>query len=92
MRLPSVSLAVIPMHADRHGIRPRESFDIDTFPNLEHVQVELLSGLLTLTHAEEIAMYRRAWDELMSLAVLGDGVQSLIRTALSVLDEAPGEG
>ncbi|MCD0447660.1 helix-turn-helix transcriptional regulator [Actinocorallia sp. API 0066] len=91
MRLPTVFVAVIPMDTDRRGVRPRESFDISTFPDHEHVQVELLSGLLTLTHPEELAMYRQAWDALMSRAVHGDGVRALIGRALEALDgEAEG--
>jgi transcriptional regulator with XRE-family HTH domain len=87
MRLPAISLAVIPMHADRRGIRPRESFGINTFLGSEHVQVELLSGLLTLTHPDEVAMYRQAWDDLFGLGVVGDELRALIDEALHQLGD-----
>jgi len=47
MRLPSVQLAVIPMDADRRGLRPRESFDIT---DTSLVTVEMVTGFLSLTH------------------------------------------
>ena len=57
--LPSVSLAVIPLDADRRGRRPRESFEI-TDSGL--VTIEMLTGFLSLTHPDEIAAYVTAWD------------------------------
>ncbi|MDL4770707.1 DUF5753 domain-containing protein [Actinomadura xylanilytica] len=88
MRLPSVyAVAIIPMNSGRRGIRARESFEIDTFPNGSvEAQVELLSGLLTLTHPEDVALYRRAWDDLFGLAVIGKEARALIRSALAALD------
>jgi hypothetical protein len=87
-RLPSVyAVAIIPMGIDRRGVRARESFEIDTFPDggIE-AQVELLSGLMTLTHPEDVAMYRRAWDDLFRLAVVGDDARALIRSALAAVE------
>ncbi len=86
MHLPAVSLAIIPMGIDRDGARARESFDIDAFADGSvKAYVELLSGLLTLTHPDDVAIYRRAWDDLFALAVVGDGATSLIRSALAAL-------
>lgn len=89
MRLPSVfAVAVIPMGIDRHGIRARESFEIDVFPDGSvEAQVELLSGLLTLTHPDDVALYRRAWDDLFDLAVVGHDARALIRSCLASLEE-----
>ena len=85
MRLPAVSMAIIPMNADRHGVRARESFVIDTFTDTAvEARIELLSGLLTLTHPEDVALYRRAWDDLVALAVVGDDARALIRAALAL--------
>ena len=68
MRLPSVSLGIIPMRASRRGYRPRESFDIT---DSDLVSIELLSGFLSLTHPDEIAVYVTAWEQLYSIAVHG---------------------
>jgi transcriptional regulator with XRE-family HTH domain len=88
-RLPGVyAMAVIPMSIDRRGIRARESFEIDTFPGgAVEAQVELLSGLLTLTHPDDVAMYQRAWDDLFGLAVVGDNARVLIRSAVASLED-----
>jgi transcriptional regulator with XRE-family HTH domain len=53
-RLPSVSLGVIPLDADRSAGWPIESFWM--FDD-ERVCVELVSGYLTVTQPREIAMY-----------------------------------
>jgi transcriptional regulator with XRE-family HTH domain len=87
MRLPSVLLAVIPLNADRHGFRPRESFDI-TDSSL--VTVEMLTGFLSLTHPDEIGAYVTAWEQLLSIAVRGRAARALIRVAMAELDEPAG--
>jgi transcriptional regulator with XRE-family HTH domain len=84
MRLPSVQLAIIPMGADRRGLRPRESFDV-TDSSL--VTVEMLTGFLSLTHPEEIAAYVTAFDQLLSIAVRGSAARTLIREAVAALDD-----
>jgi transcriptional regulator with XRE-family HTH domain len=86
MRLPSVQLAIIPLDADRRGLRPRESFDI-TDSSL--VTVEMLTGFLSLTHPEEIAAYVTAFDQLLSIAVRGSAARTLIREAITALDDPP---
>jgi transcriptional regulator with XRE-family HTH domain len=87
MTLPSVSLSIIPMRADRHGRRPRESFDIT---DSDLVTIEMLTGFLSLTHPDEIAAYVTAWEQLYSIAVRGRKARALIRDALAALDEAGG--
>jgi Domain of unknown function (DUF5753) len=89
MRLPSVSLGIIPMRADRHGHRPRESFDVT---DSDLVTIELLSGFLSLTHPDEIAVYAMAWKQLYSIAVHGRKARVLVQGALDGLDEAIGDG
>jgi transcriptional regulator with XRE-family HTH domain len=89
MRLPSVLLGVVPMNADRRGLRPRESFDI-TDSSL--VTVEMLTGFLSLAHPDEIDAYVTAWEQLLSIAVRGRAARALIRAALAGLDELPGGG
>ena len=86
-RLPSVSLCIIPMDADRRGHRPRESFDIT---DSDLVTIELLSGFLSLTHPDEIGAYVTAWEQLFSIAVQGKAARTLIRDALAALDERDG--
>lgn len=83
MMLPSVDLAVIPVSADRHGHRPRESFDI-TDESL--VTVEMLTGFLSLTHPDEIAAYVTAFGQLSSIAVRGGAARAIVRRAMAALD------
>jgi transcriptional regulator with XRE-family HTH domain len=83
MRLPSVSLGIIPMGGDRRGHRPRESFDIT---DSDLVTIELLSGFLSLTHPDEIGAYVTAWEHLFSIAVQGKAAHRLISDALAALD------
>ncbi|MDX6738575.1 DUF5753 domain-containing protein [Actinocorallia sp. A-T 12471] len=82
MRLPSVSLGVIPMEADRNGARPRETF-IVTDDRL--VNVELVSGYLSLTDPAEVGKYLAVWETLFGLAVHGDACAELIEKALTTL-------
>lgn len=87
MRRPSVSLGIIPRTADRTingpGVWPEESFIIT---DTEQVNVELISGYLSITQPTEIAMYLAAWDRLFALAIHGDRARALIRTALEALE------
>ncbi|MEV6984697.1 helix-turn-helix transcriptional regulator [Sphaerisporangium sp. NPDC051017] len=91
-RLPAVTLWIVPMDVDREGVRPRESFDINTFPGHREVMVELLSGLLTLNHLDDLEMYQTAWDDLRSIAVRGAEARALVRRALERLDPGRGDG
>lgn len=83
MRRPSVSLGVIPRTIDRQRTLPAESF---TFSDGDRVTVELVSGYLSVTHPDEIALYEAAWERLFGLAVHGDRAVTLIRQALAGLD------
>ncbi len=89
MRWPSVSLGVIPRTADRSvngfGVWPDESFLIT---DARLVNVELVSGYLSLTQPDEVDFYVRAWDRLFALAVFGDPVARMIESALAGLGRA----
>jgi hypothetical protein len=80
--LPSTSIGIIPMTADR-GLRPVEGFWI--FDN-DRVNVELVSGWLTLTRPREVAMYADAFARLSEQAVYGTKARGLITSAIDALD------
>ncbi|MFC5834050.1 Scr1 family TA system antitoxin-like transcriptional regulator [Nonomuraea insulae] len=82
--LPSISLGIIPLGADRSTIWPTEGFFM--FDDAE-VTVELVSGHLTVTRPHEIGMYAGAFTDLAGLAVYGKSARTLIRSALAALDE-----
>jgi hypothetical protein len=50
------------------------------------VNVELVSGCLTVTHPREIAMYGQAFDQLWEVAVFGAAARALITAAIDILD------
>ncbi|MET8379764.1 helix-turn-helix domain-containing protein [Streptomyces microflavus] len=80
--LPNVSLGVVPMRPDRERW-PAEGFWIyDT----AQVNVELISGYLTITQPSEVTMYAETFAELAALAVYGAPARALITSAL----DAPG--
>ncbi|MCT9109213.1 helix-turn-helix domain-containing protein [Streptomyces mirabilis] len=79
--LPNVSLGVVPMRPDRERW-PAEGFWIyDT----AQVNVELISGYLTLTQPSEVAMYAETFAELAALAVYGTNARALITAAMDRL-------
>jgi transcriptional regulator with XRE-family HTH domain len=79
--LPHVSMGVVPMAADRERW-PAEGFWLyDT----AQVNVELISGYLTITQPGEIAMYAEAFAELAALAVYGASARTLITAAADAL-------
>ncbi len=79
--LPNVSLGVVPMRPDRERW-PAEGFWIyDT----AQVNVELISGYLTLTQPSEVGMYAETFAELAALAVYGAPARALITSALDAL-------
>lgn len=79
--LPNVSLGVVPMTPDRERW-PAEGFWIyDT----AQVNVELISGYLTITQPSEVAMYAETFAELPALAVYGARARALITSALDAL-------
>ena len=80
--LPSVSVGVIPMGLERAAAWPVEDFWIfDERP----VNVELVSGWLTLTQPREIAMYGRTFGELPDIVVRGAQARALITAAIDAL-------
>ncbi|MFD5507262.1 helix-turn-helix domain-containing protein [Streptomyces sp. NPDC059761] len=79
--LPNVSLGVVPMAPDRQRW-PAEGFWIyDT----TQVNVELVSGYLTITQPSEVAMYADTFAELAGLAVYGAPARSLITSVMDSL-------
>ncbi len=80
--LPSVSLGIIPMGLERDVIWPVEDFWI--FDSAQ-VNVELVSGWLTLTQPREIAAYAKAYEDLSDLAVRGAKARALITAAINAL-------
>ncbi len=80
--LPNVSLGIIPNNVDRSLMWPVETFFL--FDNRQ-VNVELVSGYLTITEPREIAMYAKAFAELASSAVYGAEAKGIIIEALQAL-------
>jgi transcriptional regulator with XRE-family HTH domain len=80
--LPSVSLGIIPMGLERDVVWPVEDFWVfDT----AQVNVELVSGWLTLTQPREIAAYAKTFGDLSDLAVRGANARALITKAIDAL-------
>jgi hypothetical protein len=83
--LPSISLGIIPLDADRSVMWPIEAFSM--FDD-EQVVVELVSGRLSITQPSEIAMYSDVFAALAKQAVYGAPARALIANAISALDTA----
>ncbi|MEU4355723.1 helix-turn-helix domain-containing protein [Streptomyces virginiae] len=79
--LPNVSLGVVPMRPDRERW-PAEGFWIY---DATQVNVELISGYLTITQPSEVAMYAETFAELAALAVYGAPARALITSAMDAL-------
>jgi transcriptional regulator with XRE-family HTH domain len=75
---PSVSLGIIPASPDRGVAGPAEDFWI--FDN-DQVNVELISGYLTIAQPGEIAMYAQMFARLSEIAVFGQRARNLIALA-----------
>ncbi|MCX5378563.1 helix-turn-helix transcriptional regulator [Streptomyces sp. NBC_00091] len=79
--LPSVSLGVVPTRTGRSRM-PVEGFWVfDT----AQVNVELVSGYLTLTQPSDVAAYGDAFTELAGMAVYGVKARALITSAIQTL-------
>ncbi|MCX2970370.1 MULTISPECIES: helix-turn-helix domain-containing protein [Streptomyces] len=76
-RLPNVSLGVIPVSQRRPRL-PVENFWIY---DVAQVNVELVSGYLTITQPSEIASYADTFAGLADMAVYGPKARALITTA-----------
>ncbi|BCJ76182.1 transcriptional regulator [Catellatospora sp. IY07-71] len=81
--LPTVSVGVIPLDANRSAIWPTEGFFIY---DDEQVAVELVSGYLTITQPREVAMYADTFSMFSKQAVHGAAARQLIATAINALD------
>jgi transcriptional regulator with XRE-family HTH domain len=82
-RLPAMSLGVIPRNVDRSQTWPVEMFFI--FDDAQ-VNVELVSGFLSITQPREIAMYAKGFADLAAIAAHGRQARSLIESARKALD------
>lgn len=80
--LPSISLGIIPSRSERDVMWPVEDFWV--FDD-KQVNVELVSGWLTITQPREIAMYAHTYGLLSGLAVRGAAARKLITEAIDVL-------
>jgi hypothetical protein len=81
--LPSVSLGIIPLDADRSESWPIEAFWMF---DEEQVAVELVSGFLRVTQPSEISMYADVFAALAKQAVYGAQARALIAAAIKALD------
>ncbi|MFD5917019.1 helix-turn-helix domain-containing protein [Kitasatospora sp. NPDC058201] len=79
--LPNVSLGIIPHRRDRVSMHV-EGFWL--FDNAQ-VNVELVSGYLTITQPSEIALYAERYRDLSASAVYGPAARELIRRATDTL-------
>jgi transcriptional regulator with XRE-family HTH domain len=80
--LPSLSLGIIPLDADRSMLWPAEMFFIF---DEKRVNVELVSGHLVITQPREIVLYAKVFRQLSNLAVYGAEAKALIVSAIEVL-------
>lgn len=83
--LPSLSLGIVPLAADRSAGWPVESFFM--FDN-EQVSVELVSGHLTLTQPHEVRAHADVFMRFAEMAVYGTDARDLIARANAELDAA----
>ncbi|MGI5418638.1 helix-turn-helix domain-containing protein [Actinomadura luteofluorescens] len=82
MDLPSISLGIVPLDADRTTLRPVEMFFM--FDGAL-VAAELVSGALNVTAPAEIRQYGEVFEMLASMAVYGRQARALIGDALAGL-------
>ena len=81
--LPSVSLGIIPLDADRSKTWPVEGFWMF---DEKRVHVELVSGHLTISQPQELKLYKKIFGDLSSQAVFGREARILISAAIDRLD------
>ncbi|PKV88191.1 helix-turn-helix transcriptional regulator [Streptomyces sp. TLI_146] len=81
MRLPSVSLGIIPFTAQR-AVWPLEAF----YAFDARILVETLTAEINVVQPRELADYRKAFAALSKMAVYGDPARSLIRAAIDALN------
>jgi transcriptional regulator with XRE-family HTH domain len=81
--MPSVSLGIIPLGADRSQTWSVEGFWMF---DEKQVKVELVSGHLTITQPHEVKLYRNIFRDLSGLAAFGREARALITAAIDRLD------
>jgi transcriptional regulator with XRE-family HTH domain len=81
--LPNVSLGVVPAGPSRDPAWPVEDFWV--YDDAQ-VNVELVSGWLTITQPSEVAMYGQAFAELSDVAVYGSAARALIMRAIEAIE------
>lgn len=81
--LPSISLGIIPLDADRSRTWPVEGFWMF---DEKQVKVELVSGHLTITQPHELKLYKDIFRDLSTLAVFGGKATALISSAIDRLE------
>ena len=79
--LPSVSVGILPARPDRSRM-PVEGFWIF---DAAQVNVELVSGYLTITQPSEVGAYADTFAELADMAVYGPSARALITAAVNSL-------
>jgi hypothetical protein len=80
--MPTVSLGIIPLEADRSQLWPTEGFFM--FDD-EQVNVELVSAHLTVTQPHEIGLYAKTFADLAALSLVGAAARGRITAALHAL-------
>ncbi|MEU9115761.1 DUF5753 domain-containing protein [Streptomyces sp. NPDC048483] len=80
--LPSVSLGIVPLDADRSGLWPVEGFFL--FDDVQ-ANVELVSAHLTVTQPHEINLYAQTFSTFTELAVYGGAARDRITAAIDSL-------
>lgn len=80
---PNVALGILPAGPGRDAAWPVEDFWIY---DEEQVNVELVSGYLTVTRPHEVAMYAQVFTELAEVAVYGAAARARISAALDALE------
>lgn len=80
--LPNVHLGIIPLNVARRRW-PVEGFWIF---DERRVDVELVSGWLSISQPQEVALYRQAFADLSVVAVHGAKARALITEAIAVYD------
>lgn len=75
--LPNVSVGIVPARPDRDAWPVEDFWIYDS----AQVNVELVSGYLTIAQPGEIALYADTFAQLANLAVYGSAARALIRAA-----------
>ncbi|WKX70208.1 helix-turn-helix transcriptional regulator [Streptomyces sp. XD-27] len=81
--MPSISLGIIPMKADRSTLWPVEDFWM--FDETQ-VNIELVSAYLTVEQPSEISLYAKTFADMADLAVYGARARELITSAINALE------